>query len=257
MRCTRFCFWLLLPGLGALAGPVHADGLKTGLWQSTLSQSNALGSVRPVTRQICFSDMSVRILQAEQDRLKDRATGLDSCKLTDHGTPDDRSVELACTGYSASTSFSQPDPDHFTTINAIKDDRGPDTARFGLTTTRLDYSWVKADCGQAPEFRGSPTIGGTDSAPMSAVTEFRTGQMYERGGNGFAQDYGQAMQHYLAAAAQGNPVAEFRIGYLYEKGWGVPQDFNQALQWYAKAAAHGNQTAATREENLKARQPVQ
>jgi len=29
------------------------------------------------------------------------------------------------------------------------------------------------------------------------------------------------MQHYLTAAAEGNAVAEFRIGYLYEHGWGV------------------------------------
>ncbi len=59
--------------------------------------------------------------------------------------------------------------------------------------------------------------------PTDAIAQFRVGYLYERG-DGVPQDYKQAMRLYLLSAAQGNAVAEFRIGYLYEKGWGVAAD---------------------------------
>jgi TPR repeat protein len=86
--------------------------------------------------------------------------------------------------------------------------------------------------------------------PPDSLAQFRTGYLYERG-NGVVQDYKEAMRLYLLSAAQGNDVAEFRIGYLYEKGLGVVPDDAQAMQWYEKAAARGNQPAASRLAVLK------
>ncbi|MDR3528265.1 MAG: tetratricopeptide repeat protein [Rhizomicrobium sp.] len=80
------------------------------------------------------------------------------------------------------------------------------------------------------------------SASRESIAEFRIGYSYERG-QGMAKDYAEAMRHYLIAAAEGNPVAEFRIGYLYEKGLGVSPDPVLARQWYAKAASHGDDHA--------------
>ncbi len=90
--------------------------------------------------------------------------------------------------------------------------------------------------------------------PTDALAQFRIGYLYERG-NGVAQDYKEAMRLYRLSAAQGNDVAEFRIGYLYEKGWGVDPDELQAMQWYEKAAAQGNQPAASRLAVLKVKHP--
>ena len=42
-----------------------------------------------------------------------------------------------------------------------------------------------------------------------------------------------------AAAAKGDPSAEFEIGARFAEGRGVPQDLQQAVSWYQRAAAQG------------------
>ncbi len=44
---------------------------------------------------------------------------------------------------------------------------------------------------------------------------------------------------YRKAADQGDAHAQHDIGYLYERGRGVPQDYTEALRWYHKAADQG------------------
>ena len=46
-------------------------------------------------------------------------------------------------------------------------------------------------------------------------------------------------------AEQGNAVAQFNLGVMYEKGEGVPKDYKQAAYWYSKAAEQGNAEAQT------------
>jgi TPR repeat protein len=53
-------------------------------------------------------------------------------------------------------------------------------------------------------------------------------------------DYATALQSYQEAAKAGNPAAQNNLGYLYEKGSGVPQDTAQALAHYRAAAEAGN-----------------
>ena len=50
----------------------------------------------------------------------------------------------------------------------------------------------------------------------------------------------QALAWYRKAAEQGNAVAQFSLGFMYNNGEGVPQDYVQALSWYRKAAEQGN-----------------
>jgi len=57
------------------------------------------------------------------------------------------------------------------------------------------------------------------------------------------KDYVEAMRWYRQAADQGNTVAQTHVGYLYEKGLGVPQDNAQALLWYRRAADRGHAAA--------------
>jgi hypothetical protein len=45
------------------------------------------------------------------------------------------------------------------------------------------------------------------------------------------------------AAEQGDVVAQFNLGLMYEHGQGVPQDYVQAVAWYRKAADQGNAEA--------------
>jgi TPR repeat protein len=71
---------------------------------------------------------------------------------------------------------------------------------------------------------------------------YRVGYLYERG-YGVKKDYGQAVTWYGKAAGKGYAAAENDLGYLYDYGLGVPQDNATAAGWYAKAAAQGDATA--------------
>ena len=50
-----------------------------------------------------------------------------------------------------------------------------------------------------------------------------------------AHDYRGALPWYRDAAASNNATALFRLGYLYEKGLGVPRDEVESYKWYKRA----------------------
>ncbi len=47
-------------------------------------------------------------------------------------------------------------------------------------------------------------------------------------------------------AARGDPLAQYKIGIMYETGFGIKKDLNQALQWYAQSSAQNNEAATRR-----------
>lgn len=49
-------------------------------------------------------------------------------------------------------------------------------------------------------------------------------------------DYSQALTILRPAAERGEPWAQLRMGFLYEKGFGVEKDTREAVDWYRKAA---------------------
>jgi TPR repeat protein len=59
-----------------------------------------------------------------------------------------------------------------------------------------------------------------------------------------AGNYTRAANLYLDLAAQGNVVAQFRLGYMYARGQGVPQNHYVAALWYRCAAGEGYPPAA-------------
>jgi hypothetical protein len=63
---------------------------------------------------------------------------------------------------------------------------------------------------------------------------FEDGVMaYSRG------DYATAMQHFRPLAEQGNAIAQFNLGVMYQDGKGVPKDYAEAIKWYRRAADQG------------------
>jgi uncharacterized protein len=56
-------------------------------------------------------------------------------------------------------------------------------------------------------------------------------------------DYATALRLFRPLADKGDDVAQFDLGVLYNKGWGVPRDYVQAAKWYRLAAAQGNADA--------------
>lgn len=71
-----------------------------------------------------------------------------------------------------------------------------------------------------------------------ASAQWRLGVMYEYG-FGTKLDYAIALEWYKASALQDFPPAQNSLGEMYYYGQGVDQDYQQAAQWYT-AAAHQN-----------------
>ena len=56
-------------------------------------------------------------------------------------------------------------------------------------------------------------------------------------GNG---DYATALRLYRPLADKGNAEAQYNLGFMYDKGQGVPQEYAVAVKWYRLAADQGN-----------------
>lgn len=77
------------------------------------------------------------------------------------------------------------------------------------------------------------------AAEGDRLAQFLLGLMYEDG-DGVPQDYDEAVRWYMAAAASGYAAAEARLGYLYDFGRGRAEDKAQAVSWYKRAAQNGS-----------------
>ena len=71
-----------------------------------------------------------------------------------------------------------------------------------------------------------------------AVAQFNLGNMYDQG-KGVPQDYAEAVRWHRLAAEQGIAVAQNNLGRMYNQGKGVPQDYPEAVRWYRLAAEQG------------------
>ena len=76
----------------------------------------------------------------------------------------------------------------------------------------------------------------------NAVAQFNLGVMYEKG-QGVLQDYKTAVKWYRLSAEQGNVNAQFNLGVMYAKGQGVLQDYKTAVKLYILSAEQGNVNA--------------
>ena len=64
------------------------------------------------------------------------------------------------------------------------------------------------------------------------------GFMYDKG-QGVPQDYKEAIRLYRLSAEQGNNDAQYNLGQMYSNGLGVPQDYKEAVKWYRLSAEQG------------------
>jgi TPR repeat protein len=74
------------------------------------------------------------------------------------------------------------------------------------------------------------------------LAEYNLGVLYEKGW-GVGKDEGQAVAWYRRAAEQGFVLAQFNLGNMLRNGQGVRRDYVEALQWLHKAADQGNADA--------------
>jgi TPR repeat protein len=81
----------------------------------------------------------------------------------------------------------------------------------------------------------------------NAFAQNRIGRLYEVGDSTtITRNLSRSAHWYRMAADQGYRDAETNLGYLYEKGSGVPRDYIEAGKWYLKAAEKGEPVAQYR-----------
>ncbi len=56
-------------------------------------------------------------------------------------------------------------------------------------------------------------------------------------------DYATALKEWKPLAEEGDATAQYNLGVMYHKGYGVPQDYKEAFRWYRLAAEQGHTKA--------------
>jgi hypothetical protein len=77
-----------------------------------------------------------------------------------------------------------------------------------------------------------------EAAKGDAEAQYNLGYMYEKG-KGVPADKARAAEFYRKAAEQGVDKAEYKLGVLYASGAGVKKDSKEAITWLRKSADKG------------------
>ena len=85
-----------------------------------------------------------------------------------------------------------------------------------------------------------------DAAADDPAALLRLAQKYDHVAQGVEQDFTKANELYCRAARAGDPEAQFRLGWIYASGRGVPRDKAIAAVLYAMAAEQGHEYARRR-----------
>lgn len=76
------------------------------------------------------------------------------------------------------------------------------------------------------------------AANGNVIAQVKLGWLYAQG-QGVAQDYAEAVKWFRLAALQGNAIAQYNLGGMYAQGQGVAQDYVRAHMWLSLAAVSG------------------
>ncbi len=103
-------------------------------------------------------------------------------------------------------------------------------------------AWAGFDEGVAAYERGDYATAIKEFRPLAeqgdALAQYGLGVMYEVG-KGVPQDYAEAVKWFRKAAAQGYAKTQYGLGRMYFAGEGDPQKYVEAVKWYRKAAEQG------------------
>ena len=76
------------------------------------------------------------------------------------------------------------------------------------------------------------------------VAQYYLGWMYDKG-KGVPKDYKEAVKWFRKSAEQDYALAQFNLGLMCRKGEGVPKDDKESVKWYRKSAEQGFPQAQT------------
>ena len=110
-------------------------------------------------------------------------------------------------------------------------------------------AWADLNAGADAYHRGDYATALRESRPLAeqgnALAQYQLGLLYDNG-QGVRKDDTQARQWYEKSAEQGYAEAQVNLGILYDYGRGVQQDFKKAVYWYRLSAKQGNHLAQRR-----------
>jgi localization factor PodJL len=118
------------------------------------------------------------------------------------------------------------------------------TGFLGVPADRIVTGSLPQDKAASSSAEMPPPSLGSDSLRAAAAHGNPNAQFIIAGryleGQGVGQDMAKAAYWYGLAAAQGLAPAQYRLATLYELGRGVPKDLKTAGSWYERAAMRGN-----------------
>ena len=85
-----------------------------------------------------------------------------------------------------------------------------------------------------------------------AIAQYNLGTMYDNGEDVTENDT-EAVKWYRKAADQGDADAQLNLGIMYAKGKGVPENNIRAYVWWSMSKTQGNEKAA---DNLDIWKPI-
>jgi TPR repeat protein len=99
--------------------------------------------------------------------------------------------------------------------------------RYLLVTLAMSLSFATTSFAEAPTEQQIAQIKIEGQTLLAAEFAFKE------------KDYKEAFEIYQFLANQGQVIAEYQLGYLYENGFGIDKNPKLASTWFAKAAQEG------------------
>ena len=78
--------------------------------------------------------------------------------------------------------------------------------------------------------------------PTDPIAQYNLGLMYDKG-EGVGKNDAEAVKWYRRAADQGDATAQNNLGVMYDNGEGVAENDAEAVKWYRRAADQGDASA--------------
>ncbi|MCK9202465.1 MAG: sel1 repeat family protein [Gallionella sp.] len=102
----------------------------------------------------------------------------------------------------------------------------------------IEYTLEASNAYDAGDYAKAALLYSLLAKQGNAVAQFNLGIMYEHGRH-LPKNAKESIQWYLLAAEQGYAPAQFNLGNIYSKGETVPQNLDRAASFYRAAAEQG------------------
>ncbi len=118
--------------------------------------------------------------------------------------------------------------------------RGPvneAAARIGRARSAEGLAFLNGEGVQKSPIQAARLLSAA-AASGEPVAEYWLATLYEHG-NGVTTNKQEANRLYFASATQGNLRAMYKLAVSYAEGWGTQQNYTEAARWFSYAAEHG------------------